>query len=110
MGFRIEADLTDPAVCEGNLLNLVVNIDNPAFGDQYVANPSFPGEYYAGGETYTGLDAALNRGGAGRAPVVNLLRPQDQVTFLPGTPDKSFERLLMTWLLGLICGALCQFG
>jgi hypothetical protein len=60
-----------------------------------------------GGAYYVGFDAALNRGGAGRAPIVNLLEPQDQVTYLSGTPDKQFERVLMTWLMGLICGVLC---
>jgi hypothetical protein len=60
-----------------------------------------------GGAYYVGMDAALNRGGVGRAPVFSLLAPQDQVTLLPGTPDKTFERLLMTWLMALICGALC---
>ena len=47
------------------------------------------------------------RGGAGRAPISSLLDPQDQVTYLSGTPDKQFERVLMTWLMGLICGVLC---
>ena len=60
-----------------------------------------------GGAYYVGFDAALNRGGAGRAPISSLLEPQDQVTYLSGTPDKQFERVLMTWLMGLICGVLC---
>ncbi|MCA9121668.1 MAG: hypothetical protein H6822_36260 [Planctomycetaceae bacterium] len=60
-----------------------------------------------GGAYYVGFDAALNRGGAGRAPIASLLEPQDQVTYLSGTPDKQFERVLMTWLMGLICGVLC---
>ena len=60
-----------------------------------------------GGAYYVGMDAALNRGAAGRAPVFNVLAPQDQVTLLPGTPDTAFERLLMTWLMAFICGALC---
>ncbi|MCB9937958.1 MAG: VWA domain-containing protein [Planctomycetaceae bacterium] len=60
-----------------------------------------------GGAYYVGFDAALNRGGAGRAPISSLLDPQDQVTYLSGTPDKQFERVLMTWLMGLICGVLC---
>lgn len=57
-----------------------------------------------GGAYYVGMDAAM---GAARAPVANLLLPQDQVTYLPGTPDQEFDRLLMTWLLVLICGVLC---
>jgi hypothetical protein len=35
------------------------------------------------------------------------IKPQDQVTTMPGTPDRQFERQLMGWLLGFICGALC---
>jgi hypothetical protein len=35
-----------------------------------------------------------------------VLSPQDQVSVLPGTPDRDFDRLLMTWLIGLICGIL----
>lgn len=39
--------------------------------------------------------------------LVELLKPQDQRNVLPGTPDRGFDRLLMTWLMGLICGVLC---
>jgi hypothetical protein len=60
-----------------------------------------------GGRYYIGLSAALNRDGAGRAPVFNLLDPRDQVTYVAGAPDKIFDRLLMTWLMGILCGALC---
>jgi hypothetical protein len=60
-----------------------------------------------GGDYYVGVAAAAGRGGTGRAGVVNLIKPQDQVTILPGTPDRSFEQQLMGWLLGLIAGALC---
>jgi hypothetical protein len=59
-----------------------------------------------GAAYYVGLDAAVNRSGTGRPGIVSLLSPQDQVTVLPGTPDRDFERLLMTWLIGLICGIL----
>jgi hypothetical protein len=52
VGVQIAADLTDPAVCSGMELVVVVNIHNPQWGDQYVANPSFPGEYYAGGNFF----------------------------------------------------------
>ena len=36
-----------------------------------------------------------------------LVAPRDQETTLPGTPDVDFEEQLMTWLIGLISGALC---
>lgn len=58
------------------------------------------------GDYFVGLDAALGRDAAGRS-LTTLLKPQDQVTILPGTPDRNFERLLMGWLMGLICGVLC---
>lgn len=60
-----------------------------------------------GGAYYVGLAAAMNRGGAGSAPLANLIEPQDQVTFLAGSPDREFERQLMGWLMGVICGVLC---
>jgi hypothetical protein len=59
-----------------------------------------------GGTYYVGLDAAVNRSGTGRPPLASVLSPQDQVSVLPGTPDRDFDRLLMTWLIGLICGIL----
>ncbi len=57
-----------------------------------------------GGDYFVGMDAAM---GTNRAGLVTLIKPQDQVTVLPGTPDRQFERLLMGWLIGLICGVLC---
>ncbi len=60
-----------------------------------------------GGDYYVGLDAAMNRGTTGRAGVVNVLKPQDQTTLLPGTPDRKFDELLMGWLMGIICGVVC---
>ena len=52
VGVEIAADLTSPAVCAGKELVLILSIHNPEWGDQYVANPSFPGEYYAGGNFF----------------------------------------------------------
>ena len=60
-----------------------------------------------GGDYFVGLGAALGKDGAGRPSLTTLLKAQDQVTVLPGTPDRNFERLLMGWLMGLICGVLC---
>lgn len=61
-----------------------------------------------GGDYFVGVAAAAGRGGTGRASLTNLIKPQDQVTIIPGTPDRSFEQQLMGWLLGLIAGALCM--
>jgi len=55
---------------------------------------------------YVGIDSAVGRG-SGQPGIVSQLKPQDQSTPLPGTPDRKFEQLLMTWLMGLICGVLC---
>lgn len=52
VGVQIDADLTDPAVCGGMQLDLVLVINNPEWGDAYVASPSFPGEYYQGGNFF----------------------------------------------------------
>jgi len=60
-----------------------------------------------GGDYFVGVEAAVGKGSSGRASLVNLIKPQDQTTVLPGTPDRAFERQLMGWLLGLICGVLC---
>ena len=58
-----------------------------------------------GGRYYVGLPAAL--GDAGLPPLVTQLRDRTETTILSGAPDREFERQLMGWLLGVICGALC---
>ena len=40
------------------------------------------------------------------SPLVGAIAPQDQVTYVPGVPDKRFDEVLMSWLLAMICGAL----
>jgi hypothetical protein len=58
-----------------------------------------------GGRYYIGLPAAL---GAGESPpLVAQLRDRTETTILSGAPNRGFEKQLMTWLLGVICGALC---
>lgn len=59
------------------------------------------------GEYFVGLKAALGDGSEAASSLIAKIRPQDQTTVLPGTPDRSFERQLMGWLLALICGCLC---
>jgi hypothetical protein len=59
------------------------------------------------GDYFVGLKAAVGTSSADTSSLITKIRPQDQVTVLPGTPDRSFERQLMGWLLGLICGCLC---
>jgi hypothetical protein len=51
------------------------------------------------------MDDAMDRASTGRS-LARSLEPQDQTSYLPGTPDRDFERNLMGWLMGLICGVL----
>jgi hypothetical protein len=57
------------------------------------------------GAYYIGLASTVNN--SGLPPLANSIEPQDQITIIPGTPDRAFDRLLMTWLMGLIVGFLC---
>lgn len=57
-----------------------------------------------GGAYYVGIPAVLGHQGAASLPSV--IEPQDQQTYLPGTPDRLFQQRLMAWLMILICGAL----
>lgn len=59
----------------------------------------------SGGQYFVGFETALAMTDS-RSAVASLLRPQDQVTVLPGTPDRQFDRQLMTWLLGVIAAVL----
>jgi len=76
--------------------------------EQPERNDGFLSELAAqtGGEYYVGLETAMNRSGSGRPPVVNLIKPQDQVTVLPGSPDKRFQRQLAGWLMAFLVGVL----
>ena len=54
------------------------------------------------GKYFVGLPAATDGENALASTVVSKRRE----TFLPGTPDRDFQRRLMVWLMVLICGAL----
>ncbi len=56
------------------------------------------------GAYYIGMPAVM---GQGPAPLASVIEPQDRTIPLADVPDKEFERSLMGWLLGLICGVLC---
>jgi len=58
-----------------------------------------------GGVYFVGMDEAMNRSGSG-VSVVSSLQPNDQTTYIPGTPNQNFTTKLMGWLLALICGVL----
>ena len=55
---------------------------------------------------FVGMDDAMNRTGSG-VSLASVIEPQDQTTYLPGTPNQNFATKLMGWLLALICGVLC---
>ncbi len=59
-----------------------------------------------GGRYYVGFESAL-KPAEDASKITGVLPPQDQVSYVAGAPDKRFERTLMTWLLSIICGALC---
>jgi hypothetical protein len=59
----------------------------------------------SGGEYFPGLDAATNGQTIKLTTLLNG-RPADQITYLPGTPDKAFDERLMLLLLAAIVGVL----
>jgi hypothetical protein len=61
-----------------------------------------------GGKAYSSLQQAFapEDAASGEQGVVAQLRPQDQVTQLPGTPDRDFKRRLSAWLMLWIAGTL----
>jgi len=60
------------------------------------------------GRYYTSFDSALARGGSGGVPLQKRIESQEKRYFTEASmPNDSFERLLATWLLGLIAGVLC---
>jgi hypothetical protein len=58
-----------------------------------------------GGAYYIGAESVVGTPG-GQPPLPGALEPQDLVSYLAGTPDRDFDRRLMAWLMGLICGVL----
>ncbi len=103
-------ELQPPHGSEGELLSQEVRSRIPALETESPVRNDALLKYLAdqtGGAYYVGLGAALDRGGTGVPPLANLIEPQDQVTYLAGSPDREFERQLMGWLMGIICGVLC---
>jgi hypothetical protein len=58
-----------------------------------------------GGRYYVGMTAAL--GHKGVPPLAGQLKDETRLTLKPGSRDKPWEQLWMTWLLCGICGVLC---
>jgi hypothetical protein len=57
-----------------------------------------------GGEYFIGFDDATS--GRLRPALAQMILPQDELTIIPGTPDRDFDRQLMTWLMAMIVGLL----
>jgi len=101
-----EVQLAIPGV-DGELLRRTVKIRLPAREtEQPQRNDGLLSDLarQTRGEYYVGLESARGERSQGALP--QQLPVKDQVTFVPGTPDPDFQRRLMTWLLGLIAGAL----
>ncbi len=68
-----------------------------------------------GGNYWTGIEEALKPSGRvaalqpstlGQADLVSLIEPQDQVAYLPGTPDQTFQLRWLGWMMLWIAGCL----
>ena len=58
-----------------------------------------------GGSYYVGMTDAFDD--ESDTSLFKSLKSMSQETYLPGTTDEAFQQRLMSWLLALICGALC---
>ncbi|MCA9131792.1 MAG: hypothetical protein KDA45_01500, partial [Planctomycetales bacterium] len=59
-----------------------------------------------GGKYWTGADQTLIAEGPDQPDIVSLITPQDQVAFLPGAADRTFQLRWRGWLLAWIAGSL----
>ncbi len=104
--YRIElrppqAELDELMVAEVRSRIPALEIESPERNDALLAEIARA----TGGEYYVGVESAVGVAG-GQPPLAATIVPQEFVSFLPGTPDRRFDRLLMGWLMALICGAL----
>lgn len=81
-----------------------LEIENPQRHDSLMTEIAKQTE----GFYFIGIEQAMNRDGSGTVPVHKLVESREQTSYLPGTPDGFFQKLLMYWLLALACGALCM--
>ncbi len=60
-----------------------------------------------GGRYFMGAESAIARTEANKATsLAAAILPQDQVSFLPGVPNRRFQLRWLGWLMGLIAGCL----
>jgi hypothetical protein len=80
-----------------------LEIENPRRNDPLLLEVA----QLSSGEYFIGIESVTVAGDDTQPTLPELIAPRDQETTLPGTPDVDFEEQLMTWLIGLISGALC---
>ena len=77
-----------------------LEIENPQRNDALLSDMA----RRTGAAYYVGMPAVMGR--QGTPALATVIAPQDQQTYLPGTPDRDFQQRLMMWLMALICGVL----
>lgn len=60
----------------------------------------------SGGKYWPGIDLALQNNESGRPELLAAITAQDQVAYLPGTPDREFQLRWLGWLMTLIAVSL----
>ena len=96
-----QAELDELLVREVRTRVPALEVEKPERNDPVLTDiaKSTGGEYYIGAESVGGVPGGL-------PPLAGIMEAQDFVSYLPGTPDRDFDRRLMAWLMGLICGVL----
>jgi len=106
--YRIELEIPESAGQEFLTREVQVRIpaleiENPRRNDPLLEEVA----QMSNGKYFVGIDSVTTAASETESTLPELISPQDQETTLPGTPDVDFEEQLMTWLIGLISGALC---
>lgn len=60
----------------------------------------------SGGKYWPGIDAALQSEESGKTALLSAITPQDQIAYLPGSPDREFQLRWLGWLMTLIAVSL----
>jgi hypothetical protein len=60
----------------------------------------------SGGKYWSGVQSAVAEAGSARVDIIEQIKPQDQVAYLPGTPDQIFQLRWHGWLMAWIAGCL----
>lgn len=60
----------------------------------------------SGGSYWTGIEKAAMETENGNAAIIEAIEPQDQIAYLPGSPDREFQLRWLGWLMAWIAGCL----